>query len=749
MAEPIKIKKIQTNEGNYHDIDAKCWDGYFTSDLVTIDGRSILSGEDISTMININYNDLVELRNSGKLIAGQKYRIIDYETTTSKKNTESAGHMFDIIVEALSETELSEIAHAFWNVDDGYFDSENLNAWQLWYTIDNDKNRFDWASSKSFIDSSDCTISVGYTMDSEEGLYKFDERIKFISNMWNDPNAEPYLEGSAIDELVTHWGYETEPNGLESLTLYGLNLEFDEETGKITSEDGVSSDRWYYRGIITVDGEDYDYWQKVDDERDYYLIDERQLFFLTNRIVSGSTAVVVEEGKGVIYRMIDEYGNDCPYDFKNIKFYNETHDKYVYTFSWIESDGTVIDTSIFGNKTLKDDVGDIIGVYGNIIRPYYCGTHSLQQRLNNIVFISDREYDGGLYYGCYSNTFGYNCYNNTFGNDCENNIFDNDCHNNTFGNNFYNNTFGYYCSANTFGNYCYNNTFGNNCDNNIFGNNCDNNTFGNNCNNNTLDDNCNKNIFDDECDDNTFGNNCDNNTFGNGCHNNTFGNRCYSNILRGSACDNNTLGDYCSTNTFGYDCNNNTFGNNCNNNTFDDYCAVNTFGNGCRNNTFGEYCGINTFGYGCRNNTFTIHCSTNTFGDYCSINTFGNDCEINTFGNNCDNNTFGNNCYNNTFGNSCKYNSFRIDASIDSDLLNYCKNIHISDGCSYNVIYHREQQTSFDTRPQNINIIRGVFGTSDAYNFIPINKLGVEYEIKVAKNTAGEIKIYCEADLIA
>jgi hypothetical protein len=82
-------------------------------------------------------------------------------------------------------------------------------------------------------------------------------------------------------------------------------------------------------------------------------------------------------------------------------------------------------------------------------------------------------------------------------------------------------------------------------------------------------------------------------------------------------------------------------------------------------------------------------------------------------------------------------------------LLNYCEHIHISDGCEYNVIYHREQPTSTDTRLQNINIIRGVSGKNDAYNFIPINNLGVDYEIKVAKNTAGEIKIYCEADLIA
>lgn len=41
-------------------------------------------------------------------------------------------------------------------------------------------------------------------------------------------------------------------------------------------------------------------------------------------------------GNGVIYRMIDEYGNDCPYDFYNIKF--NFGGEYYYTFSGNTSD---------------------------------------------------------------------------------------------------------------------------------------------------------------------------------------------------------------------------------------------------------------------------------------------------------------------------------------------------------------------------------------------------------------------------
>lgn len=50
---------------------------------------------------------------------------------------------------------------------------------------------------------------------------------------------------------------------------------------------------------------------------------------------------------------------------------------------------------------------------------------------------------------------------------------------------------------------------------------------------------------------------------------------------------------------------------------------------------------------------------------------------------------------------------------------------------------------------QNINVNRGVSGTYSNYNFINIDTLNADYEIQVAKNSKGEIKIYCEADLIA
>ena len=57
--------------------------------------------------------------------------------------------------------------------------------------------------------------------------------------------------------------------------------------------------------------------------------------------------------------------------------------------------------------------------------------------------------------------------------------------------------------------------------------------------------------------------------------------------------------------------------------------------------------------------------------------------------------------------------------------------------------------TSSSVLLKNINVNRGVSGIFSSYNMINIDTLNQDYEIQVAKNSKGEIKVYCEADLIA
>lgn len=236
-------------------------------------------------------------------------------------------------------------------------------------------------------------------------------------------------------------------------------------------------------------------------------------------------------GKGVIYRMIDEFGNDCPYDFKNILFTSSNKYENAYTFSCTE-DGVIIDASILGKKK---------SCYNNIMKEHNVSVYSgKRQSLNFNVF-----YSTSYTFVCCSNTFGSNCFNNTFDNRCYNNTFGSSCHNNAFGNS---------CDNNTFGNECYSNAFGNSSYNNTFGNYCADNTFDIGGCSNTFNSRCSSNTFGKNCAHNTFGISCSNNTFGNYCSYNTFGVRCEYIIFGTGSDSTNTPASYYQNNIIDNGC---------------------------------------------------------------------------------------------------------------------------------------------------------------------------------------------------
>ena len=302
-----------------------------------------------------------------------------------------------------------------------------------------------------------------------------------------------------------------------------------------------------------------------------------------------------ENGKGVIYRMIDEWGNDCPYDFKNIRFErvkytyegggnvvsieSSADDEtlcYCYTFSWEESEDEIVDASIFGNTVKMDENDEVVGVYENKI-----GVHNVYyiRHLNNNVLFSSYGYDIGYFRGYCNNIFGEHCCDNSF----------NDA--------FIDNRFGNNCCDNQSYERLYNNTFGDNCYSNIFWGDhmCQsvNNTFGNEC--------------------------CDNNFYGNS-YNNTFGHGCKSNTLM-LYCDSNKFGNYCLDNILESYCYSNVFGINCESNNISDECCYNSFGNGCSEIKFGERCCYNSFGNCCswidftQPNGFIPYLNSTHFGD--------------------------------------------------------------------------------------------------------------------------------------
>ena len=359
------------------DITAKPKDFSVTTDKILNKAvtKEKLAKDVLEDITSITWHELKQLRDGNNLLPGHQYRITDYQCTTTQENTQSAGHQFDIIVTTDSINKLNEKAKACLHNGDTYFENSNLTAWQLWYSLDNDTERFAWADD---------------------------------------------------------------------------NL-----------------------------------------------------------------------GHGVIYRMIDEYNNDCPYDFKNIQFkrykitkskssglvgtylaiidnpdvgleIDSNDSKMFYTFSYLgrgrlrQQAEILEDASIIGN-TLQSNNGSSYGVYGNTIKYYFNSrieSSKLIQDLNNIVFLTYSNDDG--YYGCYSNSFDINCFNNSFGNECQGNSFGNECQGNSFGNGCQYNSFGNMCSGNSFGNMCSGNSFDNECLGNSFGNGCLGNSFGNGCSGNSF-----------------------------------------------------------------------------------------------------------------------------------------------------------------------------------------------------------------------------------------------------------------------
>ena len=380
---------------------------------------------DTNKLTKITWADLKAKRDVGELIPGVQYRITDYQCTTVQVDTQSAGHQFDIIVTADSNNKLNEVARTIRHEGDenlpdatstttdsvtiktAYFANSKLEAWKIWYCLDNDTSRFAWADA-------------------------------------------------------------------------------------------------------------------------------------TN-------------GKGVIYRMIDEWNNDCPYDFKNIQFkrYKITKAK--------QSDlvGTYLGLKEHNAKSIEIDANDNIWCYtftaqvavktedGFVIpdnAPYIDG--SLESPYRHMSSESSTYHDNkigsyliynkdevptlsGKYYlpdnvfiGYFESTTNaaaddscraYCSYNITLDNDCYSNSFGNNCYSNSFGNDCYSNSFGKGCNSNSFGNNCYSNSFGKGCNSNSFGTGCNSNSFGNDCFGNSFENGCSGNYFGNDCNYNSFGNNCSGN----------------------------------------------------------------------------------------------------------------------------------------------------------------------------------------------------------------------------------------------
>lgn len=185
---------------------------------VQVDGESVLDGTVAKITLpnpelieNILWADLKTKKDNAQLVPGKFYRITDYEcvvkASCSGANAQSANHVFDIIVFALEANLLSEHAKAVRHAGDTYFQTAKLEAWQLWYCLDNDTSKFEWAVSNgkgviyrmidefdndAYYDFKNIQFRINSKIDGK-GTYNY-----YYTFDYNNTDASVYTGGRAI-----------------------------------------------------------------------------------------------------------------------------------------------------------------------------------------------------------------------------------------------------------------------------------------------------------------------------------------------------------------------------------------------------------------------------------------------------------------------------------------------------------------------------------------------------------------------
>lgn len=170
------------------------------------------------------------------------------------------------------------------------------------------------------------------------------------------------------------------------------------------------------------------------------------------------------------------------------------------------------------------------------------------------------------------------------------------------------------------------------------------------------------NCFDELNFSNTFGNNCYNNKFGSSCYGNIFGNDCYD-IAFSSSCYLNMMGNDNFGINFGNLCANNSFGRSCYNTTLGETCLRNTLLNNCNRNIFLSGCADNTLCNNCHGNKLEFICHNNILEHGCNYNTIQVGSYNNTLDHDCHDIVLGNKNYSNVFGNGCEYITLGAECS--------------------------------------------------------------------------------------
>lgn len=491
-------------------------------------------------------------------------------------------------------------------------------------------------------------------------------------------NEDTYFVNSDLESWEIWYDIENDTSKYSWAIPIKIQVTSGNYVGEYLAEPVSSYNGVNYKFKIAVNSEQYLYtFADMDGVGEYELFQ-----------CSGSTPTSVGKCKisqystGVIYRMIDEYGNDCPYDFKNIQFarykitstdeqltdhlstienkyigikqtdlfpnymptnlsiVSDDDYKWLYTFSHVQ-DGVVKDLSIEPNVCQN-----------NIIKR--CLEASQKQTLNDIVI-------AGSEIGIHKNSFDPDCFCMTIGD-----LF------NTTGDCFCN-KFGQYSRANI-----------------LLGTSIQQNAFGENAAVNLI-----------------VGNISQNNIY------NYF--------------QNNLILSQFTGNTIGIQFNNNTIHGVFNQNTFGIYTSNNVFYGTIKSNTFGGQTNYNTltdiqqnnFGFGFQRNKINYMINTSCanmfqYNDFARVT-------------------------GSTFGNGCRYNTSKQSSDVSSTTRAYLQGCHFGDYVWYVNLYN-STEGSADAILRGVTVASCVQGSESNYISIDI-PINLYSETKVARNSQGDITI--------
>lgn len=354
---------------------------------------------------SVEYLELLSLRNEAKLVPGRRYRITDYITTTNAENTKSAGHRFDIILVADTDSSLNENAYATLHNEDDYFIKSNLSAWKLKYCLDNDVTRFSWAYPDE---------PTGIQINGE--IFQRDES----SDM--DSQGEHYVAYTNGDTVF----YSKDIISSVEAQLY--EYWYVARGGGWIMEESTCLIQCIYTGEIKGKGVIY------------YLEDE-----------FGNVAGY--DFKNIQFKALEDI------DTLHIKAGN-----YYYTFSKTDDNGNISDNSL-NDKCRRNVIEECYEKYFCLGFNIFNCTPLLPLCSHNYLGFNSRDnLFGGV---CHRNRLGVGCYGNIFDGSNADNILGNHCHNNNIGQGCERNVFYAKCSENTLDLVCIGNIFMNDCNGEI------------------------------------------------------------------------------------------------------------------------------------------------------------------------------------------------------------------------------------------------------------------------------------------